>query len=51
MLDLLRPMYRADRGLRPLRPQRPEFTWEKTDKAAALAADAGIKGRLMHAID
>jgi S-adenosylmethionine synthetase len=31
-----------DRRLRPFRPQRAEFTWEKTDKAAALARDAGV---------
>ena len=31
-----------DRGVRPLRPREPEFTWERTDKADALRADAGV---------
>ena len=41
MLDLLRPIY-ENRRLRPLRPRRAEFTWERTDKAAALRAAAGL---------
>jgi S-adenosylmethionine synthetase len=41
MLDLLRPIYRATAAYGHF--GRPGFSWEKTDKAAALAADAGIK--------
>ena len=38
-LDLLRPIYKRDRGLRPLRPRQPtasSFTWERTDRVEAL---------------
>jgi S-adenosylmethionine synthetase len=41
MLDLLRPIYRATAAYGHF--GRPGFSWENTDKAAALAADAGIK--------
>jgi S-adenosylmethionine synthetase len=43
MLDLLRPVYRATAAYGHFGRTGPGFTWEKTDKAAALAADAGIK--------
>ena len=58
MLDLLHPIYQADRRLRPLRPQADAveyvdgagkkhkataFSWEKTDKADELRKDAGLK--------
>jgi S-adenosylmethionine synthetase len=33
-LNLRRPIYRKDGGLWTLRTQRPDFTWEATDKAA-----------------
>jgi S-adenosylmethionine synthetase len=43
MLDLLRPIYRKTAAYGHFGRNEPEFTWEKTDKAAALAADAGVK--------
>ena len=43
MLDLLRPIYEKTASYGHFGRNEPEFTWEKTDKAAALAADAGIK--------
>ena len=43
MLDLLRPIYEKTAYYGHFGRDEPEFTWEKTDKAAALAADAGIK--------
>ncbi len=37
------PDLREDRRVRPLRPRRPaDFTWERTDKADALRAAAGL---------
>ncbi|WP_198266520.1 methionine adenosyltransferase [sulfur-oxidizing endosymbiont of Gigantopelta aegis] len=42
MLDLLRPIYRATAAYGHFGREEPEFTWEKTDKAAALKASAGI---------
>ena len=41
MLDLLRPIYEKTAAYGHFGRNEPEFTWEKTDKAAALAADAG----------
>jgi S-adenosylmethionine synthetase len=41
MLDLLRPIYRQTAAYGHF--GRAGFSWEKTDKAAALAADAGVK--------
>ena len=32
------------RRLRPLRPHRPGFTWERTDKADAIRKEAGSRG-------
>jgi S-adenosylmethionine synthetase len=43
MLDLLRPIYRQTAAYGHFGRNEPGFTWEKTDRAAALAADAGIK--------
>jgi len=43
MLDLLRPIYQKTASYGHFGRAEPEFTWEKTDKAEALAADAGIK--------
>jgi S-adenosylmethionine synthetase len=43
MLDLLRPVYAKTAVYGHFGRQEPEFTWEKTDKAEALAADAGLK--------
>ena len=43
MLDLLRPIYEKTAAYGHFGREEPEFTWEATDKAQALAADAGIK--------
>ncbi len=43
MLDLLRPIYRKTAAYGHFGRNEPTFSWEKTDKAAALAADAGVK--------
>ncbi len=42
MLDLLRPIYAKTAAYGHFGRDEPEFTWEKTDKAAALKAAAGI---------
>ena len=44
MLDLLRPIYRKTAAYGHFGRDEPEFTWERTDKADALRAAAGIKG-------
>ena len=41
MLDLLRPIYRKTAAYGHFGREEPEFTWERTDKAAALRASAG----------
>ena len=41
MLDLLRPIYRKSAAYGHFGREEPEFTWERTDKAAALRASAG----------
>ena len=41
MLDLLRPIYEKTAAYGHFGREEPEFTWERTDKAAALKADAG----------
>ena len=43
MLDLLRPIYRPTAAYGHFGREEPNFTWEKTDKAAALRDAAGIK--------
>jgi len=43
MLDLLRPIYKKTAAYGHFGRNEPEFTWEKADKAAALAADAGVR--------
>ena len=43
MLDLLRPIYEKTAAYGHFGRDEPEFTWEKTDKAAALRAAAGLK--------
>jgi S-adenosylmethionine synthetase len=42
MLDLLRPIYTKSAAYGHFGRDEPEFTWEATDKAAALKAAAGI---------
>lgn len=43
MLDLQRPIYKATAAYGHFGREEPNFTWEKTDKAAALKNAAGIK--------
>ncbi len=45
MLDLLRPIYRKTAAYGHFGRDEPEFSWEKTDKAAVLAAEAGLRSR------
>ncbi len=42
-LDLLRPIYSKTAAYGHFGREEPEFTWERTDKAQALAADAGVR--------
>ncbi len=42
MLDLLRPIYQKTAAYGHFGRDEPEFTWERTDRAAALAKAAGI---------
>jgi len=42
MLDLRRPIYRATAAYGHFGRTEAEFTWERTDKAEALKADAGL---------
>ncbi len=42
MLDLLRPIYQNTAAYGHFGREEPGFTWEATDKAAALRADAGL---------
>jgi len=42
-LNLRRPIYRKTAAHGHFGRTDPDFTWEKTDKAAKLAADAGLK--------
>jgi S-adenosylmethionine synthetase len=41
-LNLLRPIYRKTAAYGHFGREEPEFTWEKTDKAAVLKKEAGI---------
>lgn len=41
-LDLRRPIYRKTAAFGHFGRTEPEFTWERTDKASALRADAGL---------
>src|SRR3984957_16439064 len=45
MLDLARPIYQKTAAYGHFGRKEPEFTWERTDKAELLAADAGRRGR------
>jgi S-adenosylmethionine synthetase len=42
MLDLLRPIYEKTAAYGHFGREEPEFSWERTDKAAALKATAGL---------
>ena len=42
MLDLLRPIYQKTAAYGHFGRDEPEFTWERTDKAQALRAAAGL---------
>ena len=42
MLDLLRPIYTKTAAYGHFGREEPEFTWERTDKAAVLRAAAGL---------
>ena len=42
MLDLLRPIYEKTASYGHFGREEPEFTWERTDKAQALRAAAGL---------
>ena len=44
MLDLLRPIYAKTAAYGHFGREEPEFSWEATDKAAALREAAGLKG-------
>jgi S-adenosylmethionine synthetase len=43
MLDLLRPIYQKTAAYGHFGREEPEFTWERTDKAALLRDAAGLK--------
>jgi S-adenosylmethionine synthetase len=43
MLDLLRPIYQKTAAYGHFGREEPEFTWERTDKAAALREAAGLQ--------
>ena len=45
MLDLVRPIYQKTAAYGHFGRKDKDFTWERTDKAQALAADAGKSGR------
>ncbi|MEU5921980.1 methionine adenosyltransferase domain-containing protein, partial [Streptomyces sp. NPDC004288] len=41
-LDLLRPIYSQTAAYGHFGRELPDFTWERTDRAAALRAAAGL---------
>jgi len=41
-LDLRRPIYKKTAAFGHFGRTEPEFTWERTDKATSLRADAGV---------
>jgi S-adenosylmethionine synthetase len=43
MLDLLRPIYGKTAAYGHFGREEPEFSWEATDKAIALAEAAGVE--------
>jgi S-adenosylmethionine synthetase len=42
MLDLLRPIYQKSAAYGHFGREEPEFSWERTDKAALLRAEASL---------
>jgi S-adenosylmethionine synthetase len=46
MLDLARPIYQKTATYGHFGRKEPEFSWERTDRAEALAADARGRGRI-----
>jgi S-adenosylmethionine synthetase len=46
MLDLARPIYQKTAAYGHFGRKEPEFSWERTDRAEALAADARGRGRI-----
>jgi S-adenosylmethionine synthetase len=42
MLDLLRPIYSKTAAYGHFGRDEPDFTWERTDRAAALKTAAGL---------
>ena len=50
MLDLARPIYEATASYGHFGREEPEFTWERTDKAKSLAADAEDAGTTRQAV-
>ncbi len=42
MLDLIRPIYQKTAAYGHFGREDADFTWEATDKAALLKADAGL---------
>src|SRR4029453_18056691 len=46
MLDLLRPIYRKTAAYGPFGREKPDSTWENTDRVNALRAAAGLKGEV-----
>jgi len=45
MLDLLRPIYQKTASYGHFGREDADFSWERTDRAQAIAADAGVKAR------
>ena len=46
MLDLVRPIYEGTAAYGHFGRTEPQFTWERTDKAEALAAAAGKRSKV-----
>ena len=46
MLDLRRPIYKQTAAFGHFGRSEAEFTWERTDKAAGIRSDAGVKTQL-----
>jgi len=49
-LDLRRPIYRQTAAFGHFGRTEPEFTWERTDKAAGIRSDAGVKTQLAESV-